>query len=105
MIVNYKNISEIFEKDTREYELLKALLDDLYMYNEKYFPKEMSIEYVTDHTEYSPERTDPCPDYYHTFNIRWKGFSETIVDNLTLHDLDEHMCTLCCAFEQLKEYV
>ena len=103
MKVTKENIHKIYENsESYAYKLLNSLLDDLHIYNELYFPKELEIHYVTEHTEYSPEWTDPCPDYYGTFNIKWQDSSDTINDGLTLYELDNNMCTLCQAFEQIN---
>ncbi len=97
---NYKGILD----NVSDERLLGALLTDLYEYNTNgNFPHELEIHYITEHTTWSPERVDPCPDYYGTFVIRWEGYPETINDYLSLKELDDHMCTLCQAFEQLKE--
>lgn len=78
--------------------LMEALLIDI-----KELPSELEIHYVTEHTEYSCERTDPCPDYYHTYFIKWAECDDNINSGLTLEELDNHLCTLCLAFEQLSE--
>ena len=54
----------------REKRLLNALLIDLKDIN-KFCPG-IYIEYIDKHTEYSPERTDPCPDYYGYYRL-WQG--------------------------------
>ena len=55
----------------------------------------MFIEYENAHTVYSPERTDPCPDYYGCFTLRWENEpSETIGDFMTLDELDTVLCAL-----------
>ena len=56
--------------------LLYALLLDLAEINnslEKKGYDKIYIEYQDYHNEYSPERTDPCPDYYGTYKIYSEG--------------------------------
>ena len=77
--------------------LLKGLLDDLESFN-TLSPKNggLYISYEDMHTEYSPERTDPCPDYYGYFTLRWEDDpSETVGDYMTLEELDGVLCALC----------
>ena len=92
-IYNYCNI----ETDRK---LLKSLLDDikelnqlLVDNNESY--RQVYIDYENSHTEYSPERTDPCPDYYGLFTLRFiKNPCETIGEPMTLKELDSAICLL-----------
>ena len=44
-------------------ELLESLLEEVEELNGNRYNK-LFINYIDTHTEYSPERTDPCPDYY-----------------------------------------
>lgn len=77
--------------------LLEALLSDLEALNTlnaKYGG--LYISYEDTHTEYSPERTDPCSDYYGYFTLRWENEpSEIVGDYMTLEELDLVLCTLC----------
>lgn len=53
------------------------------------------ISYEDTHTEYNAERTDPCPDYYGYFTLRWENESyEKIGDYMTLENLDGVLCAL-----------
>ncbi len=80
--------------------LLEVLLVDLAALNvllianhEEY--RLLYIDYENEHTEYSPERTDPCPDYYGTFTLRFENDpSEKIGPNMELDDLDTMICGL-----------
>lgn len=80
--------------------LLKSLLNDLYELNNLLIDKDESyreiyINYEDKHTEYSPERTDPCPDYYGMFTLRFvKNPYETIGDVMSLDELDNALCIL-----------
>ena len=89
----------------REKGMLNALLDDLDELNgfvRKYNGKDMSftIDYQDWHDEYSPERTDPCPDYYGTYALVGKD-GEIIGFKCTLEELDEQMCTVI----EFAEYI
>lgn len=80
--------------------LLKAILDDVNELNNLLKDKDESyrqiyIDYIDEHTEYSPERTDPCPDYRGMFTLRFeKNPYETIGTEMTLDDLNNALCTL-----------
>lgn len=77
--------------------LLETLLSDLETLN-ALSPKNygLYISYEDVHTVYSPERTDPCPDYYGYFTLRWENEpSETVGSYMTLNELDGVLCALC----------
>ena len=84
----------------KEQGLLLALLNDIG--ENDVMPRELEIHWQDWHDEYSPERTDPCPDYYGTYGMKWAGCDEWINHELTLDELDNHICTLYLAFEQLE---
>ena len=57
--------------------------------------KKIYIDYEDKHTEYSPERTDPCPDFYGLFSLRFeKNHYETAGDMMMLNELDDAICVL-----------
>ena len=74
--------------------LLRALLDDVDDLNNLLKDKDESyrqiyIDYINEHTEYSPERIDPCPDYRGMFTLRFeKNPYETIGTEMTIDELD-----------------
>lgn len=75
-------------------ELLESLLEEVEELNRNRYNK-LLINYIDTHTEYSPERTDPCPDYYGLFELRWdKKPFETVGTQMTLYELDTVLCTL-----------
>lgn len=80
--------------------LLKSLLIDLDELNDLLKDKgesyrQIYINYEDKHTEYSPERVDPCPDYYGMFTLRFeKNPYETVGDIMTLNELDSAICIL-----------
>ncbi|MBP5723367.1 MAG: hypothetical protein J6X18_07320 [Bacteroidales bacterium] len=75
-------------------ELLLSLLDELGDINRDRYNK-VYIEYIGEHTSYNPERTDPCPDYYGCFLLRWEDEPfETVGTEMTLEELDIVLCAL-----------
>ena len=102
---NYKDILNKFNTfNEHDIGLVESLLKDAYEYTTNgRFPDILEIHIDGDHTDWSPERVEPCPDYYGTFSIKWACHNDTINDGLILADLDDNMCTLCQAFEQLKK--
>ena len=69
---------------------LNQLLDD----NDEAY-RQLYIDYNTEHTEYSPERIDPCPDYYGMFALRFeKNPYETVGDYMTINELDNALFLL-----------
>lgn len=81
-------------------ELFSALLVDLSTLNsilvdngESY--RKLYFDIETNHTSYSPERTDPCPDYYGMYTIRYeKNEYEIVGDYMTINELDSAMLIL-----------
>lgn len=74
--------------------LLSVLLQDLEEINHN-LPLRMPylfINRIDEHTEYSPERTDPCPDYYGMYQIM-RG-NEILGVEMNLEDLDASLCLL-----------
>ena len=55
--------------------------------------KEIYIDWNNEHTEYSPERVDPCPDYYGTYTIRYDKDS-TIGSEMDIETLDNSLFLL-----------
>lgn len=76
--------------------LLTSLLLDIAEFNNQIDEnKHIYIDYENEHTEYSPERTDPCPDYYGCFRLRFENNpTETIGDYVDLWTLDNVICAL-----------
>lgn len=81
----------------KDQELFGSLLIDLSTLNsilvdqgEAY--RKLYFDIETNHTPYSPERTDPCPDYYGMYTIRFeKNKYETVGDYMTINELDNAM--------------
>ena len=98
-IKDIKYIYDYYNVENGKY-ILESLLIDLTELNneldnkgESY--KKLYIDYEDKHTEYSSERTDPCPDYYGTFTLRFENKSyETIGGVMDLNELDTVLCAL-----------
>ena len=84
MKVTTENIKDINffagVNNTVEYyqRLLELLLIDLATLNALLIDNHeehrlLYIDYINEHTEYSPERTDPCPDYYGMFRLLFEN--------------------------------
>jgi hypothetical protein len=75
--------------------LASLLLDIAELNNQIDERKHIYIDYENEHTEYSPERTDPCPDYYGLFTLRFENKpSETVGGIMDLNELDTVLCAL-----------
>ena len=73
--------------------LLKALLCDLKRIN-KVSDKKLYLDWQDYHDEYSPERVDPCPDYYGMYRIYSEDTKDYIGIEMTIDVLDIVMYTL-----------
>ncbi len=101
-IDNVKNIKYIYDFYNIEngQNLLKSLLIDLAELNNMLIEnhleyKQLYIDYIDEHTEYSPERTDPCPDFYGMFTLRFESNQhEKVGDIVTLNELDNIIFSL-----------
>lgn len=97
MKVTFSNYSQLVN-DQQSKKYLNALLHDVAEITLN--GNHLEIHYQDWHDEYSPERTDPCPDYYGMYRLRWSDQNENITDPMTLIELDDHICTLYCALKQ-----
>lgn len=102
MKVTENNIDIVEEKDRK---LLNALLQDIKGINGelsiKGFDSKIYIDYQTFHNEYSPERVDPCPDFYHKYSIRVEKTDEIIGEHCNIMELDYTILVLVEAIELL----
>lgn len=91
----YKIHHDIPEKDiNRVHSLYCDLLElDNIIENNIDINKCLSLYYQDWHDEYSPERTDPCPDYYGTYSLLNK-LGDKIGDHMTVDELDTVLFTL-----------
>lgn len=89
MIITEENINKLPEK---EQGLVKALLIDINEINAS-FANNIYIDWIDEHTKWSPERVEPCPDYYGMYRIVRKD-GEYLGVEMTLDDLDIALCLL-----------
>ena len=73
--------------------LLRSLLDDLEIINSQHNTN-IELHQVDKHTEWSPERTDPCPDYYGMYYLYIPEPKETIGACMYVANLNEIMNVL-----------
>lgn len=76
--------------------LINALLQDIdeINHNASCFKFDIYIDWIDEHTEYSPERTDPCPDFYGMYRIRRSDNHDTLGVEMDLDTLDTALCLL-----------
>lgn len=95
--INYVCGSKSPINDDRS-KLVNLVLDavSVNMYLDKINPdRKIYIEYEDSHTEYSPERVDPCPDFFGTFTLRYENYpSESVGDPMTIDELDDALFVL-----------
>lgn len=105
MKVTNQNIEEIkyiseynsLEKGKKYLENLLIDLAELNQLIEDQFneDKKLYIDIETEHTEYSPERIDPCPDYFGYFTLRFESnHYECVYSYMSLNELDIILCSL-----------
>ena len=73
--------------------LLEGLLVDLTTLNGLLIDKHeehriLYIDYINEHTEYSPERIDPCPDYYGMFRLLFEINPVNVGGEMDIDQLD-----------------
>ena len=98
-IKDIKYIANYFNVETGK-NILESLLIDLLELNtelenngEKH--RQLYIDYIDEYTEYSPERTDPCPDLYGYFYLKFeKNPYMNVGDVMDLNELDTVLCAL-----------
>lgn len=99
MKVTLKNINNL-DISTNERILLSSLLIDLNDLNQLLEDKgqgyrKLFIDWQEYHNEYSPERTDPCPDYYGYYRLySEKDPYNNIGSEMTIDDLDNALLIL-----------
>ena len=93
MKVTLKNLNQL-KMSNNEATLLGSLLLDLDNLNQMLEDKgqgyrKLFIDWQEYHNEYSPERTDPCPDYYGYYRLySEKDPYNNIGDEMTINELD-----------------
>lgn len=92
MKITRRNFRQIVPKE--EQERLNSLfndLDDVNVYNKN----KLYFDWQDWHDEYSCERTDPCPDYYGYYRLKFQKNREGCVgDVMTIEELDNALCIL-----------
>jgi len=89
MKVTNETICKLPEK---EQGLVKALLIDLKEINDTKIKLPIDLYWIDQHTEWPCERTEPCPDYYGMYELRWG--TELIGVEMDLDTLDTVLCAL-----------
>lgn len=93
MQIDFQNIDKLPLED-KEKRLLLSLLMDLEESREL-LPESNNnlwIDWQDYHNSYSPERTDPCPDYYGYYRLYLN--KQNIGIEMTVEELDQNLCTL-----------
>lgn len=91
MKVTEETLSLLPEK---EQGLAEALLKDIDEINQNYESSSIYLDWQDYHNEYSPERVDPCPDYYGMYTIRRERTKEMLGTEMTINDMDISLCLL-----------
>jgi hypothetical protein len=102
MKVTIENYKKCGEKPNYLYSLLIDLAElNRLIEKANIINKELYIDYQDYHnTEYSPERTDPCPDYYGMYSLRFENDNiERVGEPMTLEDLDNVIYMFISFFE------
>lgn len=90
MIVNFSNLDKLPNRDGN---VMRELLLELQQINKLSHHTVLQICYQDWHDKYSPERTDPCPDYYGRYHITDIN-GNRIGEPMELEDLDYAICLL-----------
>ena len=90
MKITLDNLYKIPEKERHIVRNLKCDVDEINYKDKSKAP--IYIDWQDYHDEYSPERTDPCPDYYGYYTIKRNG--DNLGIEMTLDDLDMSLCLL-----------
>jgi len=94
MKVTKENYKEFIPE--KEQSLLESLFKDLEDLN-KYTEMKLFIDWQDYHDEYSCERTDPCPDFYGYYTLRFEEFPYNVIGiQMTISELDNSICLLYC---------
>lgn len=94
MKVTRENIEEL-PVSIHQKRLLRALLSDIDEINETKLTEPIYINWIDEHTDYSPERIDPCPDFYGLYTLKREDIpSETIGVEMDIDTLDVVICAL-----------
>ena len=89
--IDRKNL-EVLPK--QEQSLVDSLLDELDYINKCSDFQKLDLYWENEHTEYSVERTDPCPDYYGSYIFISCITGDSVGINMTADELDSAVCLL-----------
>lgn len=80
----------------KDRKLIQALFNDVeeINHNASCFKFDIYIDWINQHTEYSPEWTDPCPDFYGMYRIRRSDNDDVLGVEMDLDTLDTSLCLL-----------
>lgn len=78
----------------KEQGLVESLLDELNYINKCSNFQKLDLYWEDEHTEYSPERVDPCPDFYGLYFFRSSITGDSIGVDMTADELDSAICLL-----------
>lgn len=98
MKLTFENYEQYVPK--KDWQLIHGLLIDLEELNKELENKEESyrklyVDIQDYHDEYSPERTDTCPDYYGMYRLYpEKDPYNSIGTEMTIDELDNALCLL-----------
>lgn len=93
MKITYENIEDL-PIDNKDKVILKALLTDIDEINNANLKDPIYIDWEENHTEYSPEWTDPCPDFYGTYFLIRSTTKDKLGVEMNIDTLDIALCLL-----------
>lgn len=93
MKVTYENIEDL-PIDNKDKVILKALLTDIDEINNANLKDPIYIDWEENHTEYSPEWIEPCPDFYGTYSLIRSTTKDKLGVEMDLDTLDIALCLL-----------
>lgn len=93
MKVTYENIEDL-PIDNKDKVILKALLTDIDEINNANLKDPIYIDWEENHTEYSPEWTEPCLDFYGTYSLIRSTTKYRLGVEMDLDTLDTALCLL-----------
>ena len=106
MVITRENINSIdIQSVQKDQEKIIALLQDLELIN-SFTKNKYSINVQEYHNEYSPERCEPCPDYYGYFTLVYKDGDhyEVIGDVMDIDTLDDTLFVLYTFVVETNEF-
>ena len=93
MKVTYENIEDL-PIDNKDKVILKALLTDIDEINNANLKDPIYIDWEENHTEYSPEWTESCPDFYGTYSLIRSTTKDKLGVEMNIDTLDIALCLL-----------